>query len=263
MSYVEFISLLKETNRCPGGKDTIHWILQNSFANSSSSVLEIGSNTGFSSLEVARTIKCKILGIDPVPEAVKTSHQELAQDVDFIKGLVRFEVASAYDIPVEDNSIDLIIAGGSTSFMDDKQRAVREMYRVLKPWGLLSVTNLFYHTPPPARVLDQVSETIGVTIHPMTSDDWVKVYTDTTALELYRHETVKLRPQSEETIDTYINYFMVKPHLAKYSSKELEKIRVRWRKTIEIFNENHKYLGFIRALLRKRTCEEEPELFKV
>ncbi len=49
--------------------------------------------------------------------------------------MTEFRVGSAYDIPCESNSIDLIIAGGSTSFMDKIEKAVREMERVLKPWA--------------------------------------------------------------------------------------------------------------------------------
>ena len=91
----------------------------------------------------------------------------------------------------------------------------------------------------------------------------MNVYTNTGDFEVYRYETVKLGAQSEETIDAYIDYFMAKPHLAKFSADERDRIRKRWRATIEIFNENHKYLGFIRTLLRKRTSEEEPELFTI
>lgn len=263
MNYVEFISFLRETNRCPGGKDTIHWILKNSFANAESKVLEVGSNTGFSSLEVARTIKCSVLGIDPVAAAVKTSQEELARDDEFVQNLVKFQVGSAYDIPCESNSIDLIIAGGSTSFMDKKEKAVIEMERVLKPWGILSVTNLYYHTEPPKELLDQVSEVIGTTIKPMKAEDWINIYTNTGDLELYKYETTKLSSRSREEIDTYIDYFMNKPHIASLSNEEKEDVRKRWLSILEIFNENHKYLGFIKALLRKRTIEEEPELFKL
>lgn len=263
MSYVEFISFLRETNRCPGGKDTIHWILKNSFATAQTKVLEVGSNTGFSSLEVARTVKCAVLGIDPVVAAVKASQDELSRDAEFIQNLVKFQVGSAYDIPCDSDSIDLIIAGGSTSFMDKKEKAVSEMERVLKPWGILSVTNLYYHTNPPKELLDKVSDVIGVTIHPMKSEDWVNVYTNTGNLELYKYETAKLSPRSKEEIETYIDYFMHKPHIESLSTEEKEEIRARWLSILGIFNENHKYLGFIKALLRKRTIEEEPELFKL
>lgn len=263
INYVEFISLLKETNRCPGGKDTIHWILKNSFANADTKVLEVGSNTGFSSLEVARTLKCSVLGIDPVADAVATAQEELKRDVDFIQELVNFEVGSAYDIPCNDDSIDLIIAGGSTSFMDDKQKAIREMERVLRPWGLLSVTNLFYHTDPPKGLLQKVSDVIGVTIQPMTADNWVSIYLNTRSFELYKYETVKLKSRSRKEIEAYIDYFMDKPHIQALTVEQCNTIRNRWQSILEVFNENHKYLGFIKALLRKRSVEEEPELFRL
>jgi len=263
MNYVEFISLLRETNRCPGGKDTIHWILKNSFANSNSKVLEVGSNTGFSSLEVARTMKCSVFGIDPVKDAVDTARAELQQDSETIKQLVKFEVGSAYDIPCEEKSIDLIIAGGSTSFMDDKEKAIKEMERVLKPWGILSVTNLYYHSKPPKDLLKKVSDVIGVTIQPMTSEDWVQKYLSAGNFELYKYDNVELKARSAEEIEEYIEYFMNKPHLQEVTEDERDSIRKRWQSILEIFNENHRYLGFIRALLRKRTVEEEPELFKI
>ena len=28
MPYADFVAIIKETNRCPGGKDTIRWIIQ-------------------------------------------------------------------------------------------------------------------------------------------------------------------------------------------------------------------------------------------
>lgn len=263
MSYVEFISFIKETNRCPGGKDTINWILRNSFANKDSKVLEVGSNTGFSSLEVARTVKCSVLGIDPVPDAVETSIEALNQDCEEIRQLVKFQVGSAYDIPCDSNTIDLIISGGSTSFMDDKEKAVSEMERILKPWGILSATNLYYHTQPPQSVIDSVSDTIGVKIQPMSSDEWVNVYTNTGSFELYKLEYGKLSSRTSEEINTYVEYFMQKPHIQDLLPEERQAVREKWSDILDVFNENHKYLGFIKVLLRKRTVEEEPELFKL
>lgn len=263
MSYVEFISFIKETNRCPGGKDTINWILQNSFANKDTRALEVGSNTGFSSLEVARSAKCRISGIEVVPEAVAIANHELSLDTEEIQKLVDFQTASAYDIPFEDNTFDLIIAGGSTSFMDDKSKAINEMERVLKPWGFLSVTNLFYDSEPPKKVLDKVSEVIGVQINPLKAHDWINVYTQTKNFEIYKLEQVTLSDRSIEEIDAYIEFFLNKPHIAGLTAKEKSALQAKWKYILEVFNENHKYLGFIRALLRKRHIEEEPELFKL
>ena len=263
MSYVDFISFLIETNRCPGGKDTINWILQNSFANKNSNVLEIGSNTGFSSLEVARLLKCNVLGIDVVEDAVNTANNELANDTLEIQNLVKFKVASAYDIPCPTNSIDLIIAGGSTSFMNDKSKAVSEMYRVLKDWGFCSVTNLFYHTQPPKELLKKVSDIIGTEIQYTNEKYWLDIYTKSSQFEVYKFETEQLSEQSGETIAAYIDFFMNKPHISCLTEKEKNQIRTKWYDILTVFNENHKYLSFIKCLLRKRAIPEEPELFKI
>lgn len=263
MTYVDFISFIRETNRCPGGKNTINWILQNSFANKNTKVLEIGSNTGFSSLEVARVLNCSVFGIDVSKSAVETANNELKSDIKKIKKLVKFRIASAYDIPCRSKSIDLIISGGSTSFMDDKSKAMSEMYRVLRDWGFCSVTNLFYHTKPPKQLLKKVSDIIGVEIKYMTEKDWMSVYTSVKDFEVYKFETEKLSEQTEETIENYINYFMGKPHIKSLSETDKEDLKSRWLEILSVFNENHKYLSFIKCLLRKRPIEEEPELFKI
>lgn len=263
MSYVEFISFLRETNRCPGGKDTINWILQNSFADKNTRVLEIGSNTGFSSFEVARILKCKVFGIDVSKSAVETANNELKRDIKEIQKLVKFKVGSAYDIPSKSGFFDLIISGGSTSFMDDKSKAVAEMHRVLKNWGFCSVTNLFYHTKPPKKLLKNISDIIGVEIKYMTKEDWISVYTNSKKFEIYKFETEQLSEQSVETIESYIEYFMEKPHIKELSLLEIKIIKDKWLQILSVFNENHKYLSFIKCLLRKRPIEEEPELFKI
>jgi len=87
---VDFISLLRETNRCPGGKNTIRKVLQLTHVSSSTKVLEIGSNTGFTSLEIARVAKCKTVGIDVVENAVAESQRVLSLDTKQIQDLVEF-----------------------------------------------------------------------------------------------------------------------------------------------------------------------------
>lgn len=125
-------------------------------------------------------------------EAVQIANEELSVDTELIRQCVKFQVGKAYSIPCDSDSFDLIVAGGSVSFMDNKEIAIKEMERVLKPWGMLSVTNLFYHTPPPQQLLDKVSSVIGTTIHPLTAKDWESAYLRHSNLELYTLETTKL-----------------------------------------------------------------------
>lgn len=262
MNYTDFISLIRETNRCPGGKDTIRRIIQNSYVNSSSHILEVGSNTGFTSLEVARCVKAKLDGIDVSEACVDEALCLLKEDTKEIQELVDFQVASAYEIPFEADTFDLVITGGATSFMDQKKLAIEEYMRVVKPWGFISATQLFYVKEPPASVLDRVSEAIGVKIEPMGEKEWLDVFHNhETDLELYYFYRNDLQHRTESVLDEYIEYFIQKPHIADLSHDVQDEIRVKWKYYLEIFNENHKYLGYFTALFRKRLIAEEPELF--
>ena len=262
MSYTDFIALIEETNRCPGGKNTIRKIAQNTFINPNSNVLEIGANTGFTSLEIARLIKCKVTGIDISEACIQQAKNNLSKDTEEIRDLVTFLKGSAYEIPFKDAAFDLVIVGGATSFMDKKPRAIEEYLRVIKPWGFLSVTQLFYKTTPPESVVSAVSRAIGVNIETWYEKDWKNLFLNNPlAPELYYYKAKKVEVQTNETIDEYIAYFMAKPHLQNLDKDVIIAIRNKWKDYIDIFNENHKYLGYFIAIFRKRLIEEEPELF--
>jgi ubiquinone/menaquinone biosynthesis C-methylase UbiE len=263
MSYVDFISLLRETNRCPGGKNTIRKIIQNTFIQKGSKVLEIGSNTGFTSLEFARTTQCEIIGIDPIQAAVDESNRELSQDHPDIQARVKFQVGSAYQLDFQNNHFDLVVTGGATSFMDNKNKALTEYHRVIKPWGFLSVTNLCYLTPPPKNVIDDVSNTIGVNINPWSDKEWLHLFEKSNLFEIYYNDVIPLESKSQKIIQEYIEHFMEKDHILELDQSVQNAIKNRWHRILEVFNENHKYLGFIFAIFRKRYLPEEPELFTI
>ena len=50
LDYSGFVSLIDERNRCSGGVKTVHEVIVNSGINRKSNVLEIGCNTGFTSI---------------------------------------------------------------------------------------------------------------------------------------------------------------------------------------------------------------------
>lgn len=262
LNYTDFIAFIKEINRCPGGKDSIRKVLLNSFVNKDSKVLEIGSNTGFTSLEVAHVAKCKVSGIDISKSCVTESKDRLDLDTPEIKELVDFRLGSAYEIPFDNETFDLVITGGATSFMDEKLKAINEYKRVVKTWGFISSTQLFYNSAPPQNVLDNVTKAIGVKINPWTDQDWLNVFKNAeTGLELYYFEKNELQSRSTEVINEYMEYFLNKPHLKGYDPITKKAIENKWRYYIDIFNENHKYLGYFTALFRKPAYQEEPELF--
>lgn len=262
MSYTDFIALLDETNRCPGGKKTIRRIRELVHIDDKTKILDVGSNTGFTSLELARITSANISGIDVSESCVSQAKKSLSKDTESMRSRVTFQVASAYSIPFPDDNFDLIMVGGATGFMDDKSKAIREYLRVLRPWGFLVMSPLTYHTQPPQQIVDDISKIIGTTIKPMTTEDWVNtVYVATKDFELYFNEPHKLSPRTSREIDEYIDYFLKKDHVKNLSEVVKGAIRNRWLSILKVFNENHKFLGYSIIVFRKRLVVEEPELF--
>lgn len=262
MSYTDFIALLKETNRCPGGKQTIRRIRELIHIDGNTKILDVGSNTGFTSLEFARTTPAHINGIDISDSCVLESKKMLSEDIDSVKSRVKFQVANAYEIPFSDNEFEVVMVGGATSFMLDKSKAISEYIRVLKPWGFLVMSPLTYHTIPPSKVVDDVSRIINTQIIPMKKEDWIKIVRETNKdFELYFEESHFLTPRTNEYIEEYVDYFINKDHIKIMSDEIKRAIRNRWTDILKIFNENHKYLGYDIIICRKRVDSEEPELF--
>ena len=262
LCYTDFIALLKETNRCPGGKKTIRRIRELLHIDKNSKILDVGSNTGFTSLEFARITPALIYGIEISEACVEASNKILSEDIEDIKSRVNFQLANAYDIPFKENTFDIIMVGGATSFMARKNIAISEYFRVLKPWGFLVMSPLTYHKDPPVAITDSVGEILNNRINPMKKEDWLKVvYEAVSEFELYTHESQKLNARTQNDIDAYVQYFLKKDHIQKLTPDVIEAIKIKWLEIINVFNENHKYLGYDIMIFRKRTDSEEPELF--
>jgi ubiquinone/menaquinone biosynthesis C-methylase UbiE len=264
MSYTDFIAFIQETNRCPGGKDTIRRIKNIINPDKDSLILDVGSNTGFNSLELAHITKSTIFGIDVSESCVLESNRKLSEDVDDVRDRVSFRVGSAYNIPFPENNFDLVMAGGATAFMSDKQKAIDEYVRVIKPWGYICITPLFYHLEPPMNLIKKISDIVGTQIKVMRIEDWTNLFLKSSSkLEQYYIKERKIKNRTNRDITDYINYFLNKPHIKKLDQETKKAIMIKWRNYIKIFNENHKYLSYGIIMFRKTNYEEEPEFFKV
>jgi ubiquinone/menaquinone biosynthesis C-methylase UbiE len=262
MNYTDFIALLKETNRCPGGKKTIRRIRELIHIDNKTKILDVGSNTGFTSLELGRITPAHISGIDISEACIAESKALLTEDIGDVRSRIQFQVASAYDIPFPDNKFDIVMVGGATGFMDDKRKAITEYLRVLKSWGFLVLSQLTYHTQPPTDVVSDVSNIIGLQIKPMNKNNWISTVVDITKdFELYLDESHTLSSRTDEEIKKYIDYFINKDHIKVMPNDVKEAIRERWSNILKVFNENHKYLGYDIIIFRKRPIFGEPELF--
>ena len=102
-------------------------------------LLEVGCGQGKFSLHLA-TIGARVVGTDFSTKAIEIAHKrQLAQ-----KSLAKFLVADAQSLPFADKSFDLVVSCECLEHIPKPEKALAEMYRVLKPNGKLVLTTENY-----------------------------------------------------------------------------------------------------------------------
>jgi SAM-dependent methyltransferase len=118
-------------------------------------VVDVGSGAGFDSFiaatQVGRT--GSVVGIDMTAEMLAKSRTTAAQlefdNVEFREGL-------AEDIPVETGWADVVISNGVINLCADKQAVFAEIFRVLRPGGVLQFADIANGRPVPIDAMRDV-----------------------------------------------------------------------------------------------------------
>ncbi len=128
--------------------------------NPGETVLDLGSGGGIDVLLSARRVgpAGKAYGLDMTDEMLALANENKrkagAENVEFLKG----EIES---IPLPDNSVDVIISNCVINLSADKDRVLREAYRVLKPGGRLAVSDVVTRGEMAAEVRQSVLAWVG------------------------------------------------------------------------------------------------------
>lgn len=105
-------------------------------------VLEVGCGSGAYTTYVARAVgpEGTVYALDIQPGMLEQLKKKLARPENADIRNVRPVEASAYDIPLEDGSLDLAYTIAVLQEIPDRVKALAEIRRVLKPGGIMAVT---------------------------------------------------------------------------------------------------------------------------
>lgn len=128
--------------------------------NEGETVLDLGSGGGIDVLLSAKRVgeTGKVYGLDMTDEmlALANANRERAgaQNVEFLKGEIE-------NIPLPDDSVDVIISNCVINLSADKARVLREAFRVLKPGGRFAVSDVVVRGETPDEVRRNMELWIG------------------------------------------------------------------------------------------------------
>jgi SAM-dependent methyltransferase len=123
-------------------------------------VLDLGSGGGIDVLLSAKRVGSsgKVYGLDMTDEMLALARENQrkagATNVEFLKGTIE-------SMPLPDNSIDVIISNCVINLSGDKDAALREAFRVLKPGGRFAVSDVVVRGDVPADVRRNMELWVG------------------------------------------------------------------------------------------------------
>jgi SAM-dependent methyltransferase len=140
-------------------------------------VLDLGSGGGIDVLLSAKRVgpAGKVYGLDMTDEmlalARENQHKAGATNVEFLKGEIE-------QVPLPDNSVDVIISNCVINLSADKGGVLREAFRVLKPGGRFAVSDVVVRGDVPEPVRKSMELWVGCVAGALHEDDYSRLLTD-------------------------------------------------------------------------------------
>jgi len=127
-------------------------------------VLDLGSGGGFDVFQAGEKVKVsgRVIGVDMTQEMLAKARKNIEQyrqrtgldNVEFRLGEIEY-------LPVPDASVDVVLSNCVINLSPDKPQVWREIFRVLKPDGKVSVSDLALLKPLPDDIREMAAALVG------------------------------------------------------------------------------------------------------
>jgi arsenite methyltransferase len=137
-------------------------------------VLDLGSGAGIDCFLAARNVgpAGRVIGVDMTPEMIDRARANVRKNG--IKN-VEFRLGEIENLPVADNSVDVILSNCVINLSTDKPRVFREAFRVLRPGGRMLVSDLALEKPLPRAIQGSMEAYVACVAGAMVKDAYIGV----------------------------------------------------------------------------------------
>jgi arsenite methyltransferase len=135
-------------------------------------VLDLGSGGGIDCFLAAKKVgpEGRVIGLDMTPDMIMLARRN-ANKVGATN--VEFRFGEMEDIPLPDQSVDVIISNCVINLSPDKDAVFREAYRVLRPGGRLTVSDIVVHGQLPRPIRDRLDAWAGCVAGALDESDYL------------------------------------------------------------------------------------------
>jgi len=135
-------------------------------------VLDLGSGGGIDCFLAAKMVgrKGRVYGVDMTPEMIALARQNAAK---VGATNVEFRLGEIEHLPLDADSVDVIISNCVINLAPDKDQVFREALRVLRPGGRLQVSDIVWTSPAPDAIKDDMEQWAGCIAGALLESDYV------------------------------------------------------------------------------------------
>jgi arsenite methyltransferase len=135
-------------------------------------VLDLGSGAGFDAFLTAKKVgdAGKVIGVDMTEDMIKKA-QENAKKYDYTN--TEFVLGDIEDLPLGDNTVDIIISNCVINLAPDKDKVFKEAYRVLKDDGAMFASDIVLLEELPKEKKEDPELLSGCVAGALLKDDYL------------------------------------------------------------------------------------------
>ena len=136
----------------PGGLDATEKAAQWAAVSADSRVLVPGCGRAASPVFLARTFRCRVLGVTASPDDLAPGREEAKRQG--VEALVTLEQGDPLTYPYPSSEFDMALLEGSLSRTPEPERLLERLRPALRSGGFLIVSDIAAESPPPADVAE-------------------------------------------------------------------------------------------------------------
>ncbi len=135
-------------------------------------VLDLGSGAGFDCFLAADKVgeSGRVIGVDMTAEMIEQA-RENARKGDYRN--VEFRLGEIENLPMADNSVDVVISNCVINLSPDKKRVYEEAFRILKPGGRVMVSDIALLKELPAALKGNIAAYVGCVAGATTREEYL------------------------------------------------------------------------------------------